>query len=120
LVRIKPSPRSCIDAAITPAPSLVDTSADVPRSKGILLSLRGKMVDTDMGECDGDHSLEPIKILIDELRNEDSQQRLKSIRLLSAIATALGPARTREELIPYLNGVLSPPNPRCIACGSAC
>jgi len=78
------------------------------------------MVDIDMGGCDVDHSLEPIKILIDELRNEDSQQRLKSIRLLSAIATALGPARTREELIPYLNGVISPPNPRCIACDSAC
>ena len=53
---------------------------------------------------DGHCSLEPIKILIDELRNDDCQQRLKSIRLLSAIATALGPERTREELVPYLNG----------------
>ena len=60
------------------------------------------MADVDMG--DGDYSLEPIKILIDELRNDDCQQRLKSIRLLSAIATALGPERTREELVPYLNG----------------
>ncbi len=60
------------------------------------------MGDVDM--MDGDDSLAPIKILIDELRNDDCQQRLKSVRRLMTISTALGPERTREELVPYLNG----------------
>ncbi|KRY51863.1 Serine/threonine-protein phosphatase 2A 65 kDa regulatory subunit A alpha isoform [Trichinella britovi] len=47
-------------------------------------------------------SLYPIAILIDELRNEDVQLRLNSIRKLSTIALALGPERTRTELIPFL------------------
>jgi hypothetical protein len=51
----------------------------------------------------GEDALAPIKILIDELRNEDFQQRLKSVRRLCTIATALGPERTRDELVPYLN-----------------
>ena len=51
----------------------------------------------------GEDALAPIKILIDELRNEDFQQRLKSVRRLTTISTALGPERTREELVPYLN-----------------
>ena len=50
-------------------------------------------------------SLYPVAILIDELKNEDIQLRLNSIRRLSTIAHALGPQRTREELIPFLNGL---------------
>jgi len=49
-------------------------------------------------------SLYPVAILIDELKNEDIQLRLNSIRRLSTIALALGAERTREELIPFLNG----------------
>ena len=49
-------------------------------------------------------SLYPVAVLIDELKNEDIQLRLNSIRRLSTIALALGPDRTREELIPFLNG----------------
>jgi serine/threonine-protein phosphatase 2A regulatory subunit A len=59
-------------------------------------------MDVEMG--DSEEALAPIKILIDELRNDDAQMRLKSIRRLSTIATALGPERTRGELVPYLNG----------------
>lgn len=47
-------------------------------------------------------SLYPIAILIDELRNEDIQLRLNSIKKLSTIALALGTERTRSELIPFL------------------
>merc|ERR1719408_1220005 len=50
-----------------------------------------------------DDSLYPVAILIDELKNEDIQLRLNSIRRLSTIAVALGAERTREELIPFLN-----------------
>lgn len=47
--------------------------------------------------------LYPIALLIDELKNEDIQLRLNSIRRLSTIARALGEERTRKELIPFLS-----------------
>lgn len=62
----------------------------------------------DVHMSDGGDDLASIKILIDELRNDDCQMRLKSIRRLGTIATALGPARTRDELVPYLNGACFP------------
>ncbi|KAL4376023.1 hypothetical protein GQ457_02G016810 [Hibiscus cannabinus] len=49
-----------------------------------------------------DEPLYPIAVLIDELKNEDIQLRLNSIRKLSTIARALGEERTRKELIPFL------------------
>jgi len=48
--------------------------------------------------------LYPIAVLIDELKHEDIQLRLNSIRRLSTIAVALGVERSRNELIPFLNG----------------
>jgi len=51
---------------------------------------------------EGDDSLLPIQLLIDELKNEDIQLRLNSIKRLDTIARALGPERTRTELVPYL------------------
>ncbi|CAF4443738.1 unnamed protein product, partial [Adineta steineri] len=44
--------------------------------------------------------------LIDELRNEDVQLRLNSIKKLSTIALALGVERTRSELIPFLTDTI--------------
>uniref|UniRef100_A0AAQ4PGP5 Protein phosphatase 2, regulatory subunit A, beta b n=1 Tax=Gasterosteus aculeatus aculeatus TaxID=481459 RepID=A0AAQ4PGP5_GASAC len=55
-----------------------------------------------MAGADGDDSLYPIAVLIDELRNEDVQLRLNSIKKLSTIALALGVERTRTELLPFL------------------
>lgn len=48
--------------------------------------------------------LYPIAILIDELRHDDVSLRLNAIKRLNTIALALGPQRTREELIPFLDG----------------
>jgi len=48
--------------------------------------------------------LYPIAILIDELKHEDVQCRLNSMRKLPAIARALGPERTRNELLPFISG----------------
>ncbi|CDZ97098.1 Protein phosphatase 2A regulatory subunit A and related proteins [Phaffia rhodozyma] len=48
----------------------------------------------------------PIAVLIDELKSDDVALRLTSIRRLSTIALALGPQRTREELIPFLQDQL--------------
>ena len=50
-----------------------------------------------------DEPLYPIAVLIDELKNDDIQMRLYSIRRLSTIARALGEERTRKELIPFLS-----------------
>ncbi|PSN41046.1 Serine/threonine-protein phosphatase 2A 65 kDa regulatory subunit A alpha isoform [Blattella germanica] len=54
----------------------------------------------------GDDSLYPIAVLIDELKNEDVQLRLNSIKKLSTIALALGIERTRSELIPFLTDTI--------------
>lgn len=53
-----------------------------------------------------DTSLYPVAVLIDELRHDDLRLRLNSIKNLGTIATALGPERTREELIPFLQEIL--------------
>lgn len=44
----------------------------------------------------------PIAVLIEELRNDDVQLRLNSIKRLATISLALGAERTRSELIPFL------------------
>lgn len=48
--------------------------------------------------------LYPIAVLIDELKNEDVQARLNSISRITTIALALGPERTRTELMNFLQG----------------
>ncbi|KAK9448248.1 armadillo-type protein [Limtongia smithiae] len=50
--------------------------------------------------------LYPIAVLIDELKHDDVTLRLAAIRKLSTIAIALGPERTRIELIPFLEDTL--------------
>ncbi|GMK56532.1 hypothetical protein CspeluHIS016_0303720 [Cutaneotrichosporon spelunceum] len=51
-------------------------------------------------------SLYPIHLLMDELKSDDVVLRLSSIKRLSTIALALGPARTRDELLPFLQDQL--------------
>lgn len=46
--------------------------------------------------------LYPIAVLIDELKCEDLKKRVNAVQSLSTIATALGPERTRAELLPYI------------------
>lgn len=43
-----------------------------------------------------------IAILIDDLRNADISVRLNSLKSVADVAVALGPFRTRSELIPFL------------------
>ncbi|KAN0079776.1 Armadillo-type fold [Elaphomyces granulatus] len=47
--------------------------------------------------------LYPIAVLIDELKHDDVLLRLNAIHRLSTIALALGPERTRDELITFLD-----------------
>lgn len=45
-----------------------------------------------------------VATLIDQLKHEDVTFRLHSIKKLDVISAALGPERTRNELIPFLQG----------------
>ena len=38
------------------------------------------------------------------MKSEDTEARINAMRKLKVIAQALGPERTRKELVPYLNG----------------
>ena len=51
-----------------------------------------------------DGGLYPISLLIDEMKSEDAESRIAAMRKLRVIAGALGPERTRKELVPFLNG----------------
>lgn len=46
--------------------------------------------------------MHPLAVLIDELKSDDVSARLTSIHRLATIALALGPQRTRDELIPFI------------------
>ncbi|KAK2093292.1 Serine/threonine-protein phosphatase 2A regulatory subunit A alpha isoform [Saguinus oedipus] len=59
-----------------------------------------------MAVANGDDSLYPIVVLIDELCNEDVQLQLNSIKKLSTIALALGVERTQSELLPFLTDTI--------------
>ncbi|CAB55176.1 Protein phosphatase PP2A regulatory subunit A [Schizosaccharomyces pombe] len=49
------------------------------------------------------NDLYPIAVLIDELKHDEITYRLNALERLSTIALALGPERTRDELIPFLD-----------------
>jgi len=47
-------------------------------------------------------SATPIAVLIDELRSEDVKRKVNSAKHLFYIANAIGPDRTKNELIPFI------------------
>ena len=51
---------------------------------------------------DLDASLYPIAVLLEELKHDDIQLRINATRRISTIADALGPERTRGELLPFI------------------
>uniref|UniRef100_A0A914DWS0 Phosphatase PP2A regulatory subunit A/Splicing factor 3B subunit 1-like HEAT repeat domain-containing protein n=1 Tax=Acrobeloides nanus TaxID=290746 RepID=A0A914DWS0_9BILA len=59
-------------------------------------------------QVDGEEndSLYPIQVLVDELRQDDVQLRLRAIQRLPTIAKCLGIERARNELIPFLTDVI--------------
>lgn len=59
-------------------------------------------------EANQNDELYPIAVLIDELKHDDVLLRLNAIHRLNTIALALGAERTREELIPFLDGKAAP------------
>jgi serine/threonine-protein phosphatase 2A regulatory subunit A len=46
----------------------------------------------------------PINLLTEEMRTDEAEIRIRSMRRLRTVAQALGPERTRTELLPFLNG----------------
>ena len=52
--------------------------------------------------ADGPLTAAQITSLIEDLRNQDLNVRINSIKRINTIAQALGSKRTREELIPYI------------------
>ncbi|KAL3234497.1 Polyamine N-acetyltransferase 1 [Nakaseomyces bracarensis] len=52
-----------------------------------------------------DKNLCPLALLMDELKHDDIANRVEAMKKLDTIALALGPERTREELIPFLSEV---------------
>lgn len=53
-----------------------------------------------------DASMYPIAALLDDLKNEDLQPRLNATRRIKTIAEALGPERTRGELLPFITDTI--------------
>ncbi|OSX70754.1 hypothetical protein BU14_0673s0006 [Porphyra umbilicalis] len=70
------------------------TSAPVAGAPGSVAS--------DASASNIDQSLMPIAVLLDELKNENVKLRMHATRRLKTIAAALGPERTRCELLPFL------------------
>lgn len=64
------------------------------------------MSDMDVSPAGAGPDMYPIHLLMDELKSDDVHLRLASIRRLSTIALALGPQRTRDELIVFLQDQL--------------
>jgi serine/threonine-protein phosphatase 2A regulatory subunit A len=47
----------------------------------------------------------PIALLTDDLKNDETETRIKSMRRLKIVAQALGPEQTRSKLLPFLQGM---------------
>ena len=45
----------------------------------------------------------PFSLLVDELKTEDIEAKTRAIRKIKTVAAALGPDRTRDELLPLIN-----------------
>jgi HEAT repeats len=61
---------------------------------------------SDATSGDLEVELYPIAVLLDELKNDDIQLRLNATSRLKTIAVALGPERTRTELLPFLTDTM--------------
>ena len=46
----------------------------------------------------------PINLIIDELKSDDIRKRIHSVKHLDLIASTIGPERTKNELIPFIQG----------------
>lgn len=90
---------------LTEAGNSDSTATDAPNfMTGVTSTSANPITGRRSSTATEEQELYPIAVLVDELKNEDVQLRLNAIRNLGTIAMALGPQRTRDELIPFLNG----------------
>ena len=59
-------------------------------------------MEVDGAKADKEQEFYPVALLVEELRDEDMEKRMHSIRSLGHISKALGQKRTRDELLPFL------------------
>ncbi len=84
------------------------TAAPAPKDASDLKSASGTVVSCpsilhrpgSCARCAGD--VDPLKLLQEDCKDDDYEQVITSINRLATVATALGAARTRNELLPYL------------------
>jgi serine/threonine-protein phosphatase 2A regulatory subunit A len=62
--------------------------------------------DNSLSSSNTVEELYPIALLMDELRHDDVASRVQAMKRLDTIAIALGPERSRDELIPFLEDVI--------------
>jgi serine/threonine-protein phosphatase 2A regulatory subunit A len=48
----------------------------------------------------------PVNLIIDEIKSDDIRKRITSVRNLNLIASTIGPERSRNELVPFLQELL--------------
>eukprot|EP01041_Mallomonas_annulata_P003289 gene3289-6517_t len=60
-------------------------------------------MDNSSGNKPDNEDLYQIALLIDQLKHDDPQLRVNASKNIVRIAKALGPERTRDELIPFLH-----------------
>ena len=48
----------------------------------------------------------PVNLIIDEIKSDDIRKRINSVKNLNLIASTIGPERSRNELVPFLQELL--------------
>lgn len=85
-----------VSAAANPAAS----ASTAPEAAAVPANLPSASMDPALR--DDPEQLLPIAILMDELKHDDIATRLAALRKIRLIALALGPDRSRAELVPFL------------------
>lgn len=49
--------------------------------------------------------MQPVALLVDQLRSEETACRVEAMKKISTIALALGQERTRTEFIPFIESI---------------
>ena len=71
-----------------------ESRMDVDEQVSTPISSRSSLAENDL--------IQPVALLMDELKSEDTAIRVEAMSRLQTIALALGPDRTRNELVPFL------------------
>lgn len=78
----------------------VEETIPEPENSNILITENTKDIDPRI-------LANPIAVLVDCLKKDDIENRVKTIANLRSFCIALGPIRSRDELIPFIKGKIS-------------